>query len=45
MDEESALTSLLIRENVNYKRSNTDVEILFINAVSEFYKDTEVRKR
>ncbi len=44
VDEESALTSLLIRENVNYKRSNTDVEILFINAVSEFYKDTEVRK-
>lgn len=35
---ESEITGLLLREDVNYKRSNHDIEIMSINAKASFYK-------
>lgn len=35
---ETALSSLLIRHDVNYKRSNQDIESIFTNAVKHFYE-------
>lgn len=33
---EAEITTLLIQNNVNYKRSNNDIEMIFINAKKEF---------
>lgn len=33
---EQEITELLIRENINYKRSNNDIEIMSINAKAQF---------
>ncbi|WP_066645462.1 ATP-binding cassette domain-containing protein [Christensenella timonensis] len=35
---EAALSSLLIRHDINYKRSNQDIESIFTNAVKHFYE-------
>lgn len=40
---EKALVSLLIRHDVNYKRSNRDIESIFTNAVKRFYAEREGR--
>ena len=36
-DEERKLLSLLVDNNVNFKRSNSDIEIMSINAREQFY--------
>lgn len=36
-DEEKRLLSLLVDNNVNFKRSNSDIEIMSINAREQFY--------
>lgn len=36
-DEEGRLLSLLVDNNVNFKRSNSDIEIMSINAREQFY--------
>ncbi|HHU72306.1 MAG TPA: ABC transporter ATP-binding protein [Clostridiales bacterium] len=33
---EAEITTLLIKNNINYKRSNNDIEMIFINAKKEF---------
>lgn len=38
-EEEEKIISLLIENNVNFKRSNCDIEIMFINAKESFYKN------
>lgn len=38
VEEEEEIASLLIKNNVNFKRSNSDIEILFINAKEAYYK-------
>ena len=38
---EQKLSSLLIHNDVNYKRSNQDIESVFTNAVKRFYKEKE----
>lgn len=38
-EEEKKLTALFIKENINYKRSNKDIEILFCNAVKKMSGD------
>jgi len=35
---EKEITEILIKENINYKRSNNDIEIMSINAKAEFMK-------
>ena len=37
--EEMQLISLLIEKNINFKRSTNDLEILYINAKSTYYKE------
>lgn len=37
-EEEEKIISLLIENNVNFKRSNCDLEIMFINAKESYYK-------
>lgn len=37
-EEEEKIISLLIENNVNFKRSNCDIEIMFINAKESYYK-------
>jgi ABC-2 type transport system ATP-binding protein len=39
MDTEKEITALLIQEDINYKRSNNDIEIMSINAKAKFYKE------
>ncbi len=39
--EEERITSILIRNNVNFKRSNSDIEIMSINAKEAFYEGRE----
>lgn len=40
-EEEEKITSLLLRNNVNFKRSHSDIEVMFMNAKEEFYKKQE----
>lgn len=40
-DEEERIISILIRNNVNFKRSNSDIEIMSINAKEAFYAGRE----
>jgi len=40
-EEEERITSILIRNNVNFKRSNSDIEIMSINAKEAFYEGRE----
>ena len=35
--EEEETASILIRNNVNFKRSNNDIELLSINAKEQYY--------
>lgn len=37
--EEETIISLLVKNNVNFKRSSCDIEIMFINAKDRFYKE------
>ena len=37
-EEEEKIISLLIENDVNFKRSNCDIEIMFINAKESYYK-------
>lgn len=37
-EEEKRLISLFIENNVNFKRSNSDIEIMFINAKESFFR-------
>lgn len=37
-EEEKKLIQLLVEEDVNFKRSNNDIEIMFINAKEHYYK-------
>lgn len=37
--EEEKIISLLVKNNVNFKRSSCDIEIMFINAKDRFYKE------
>jgi ABC-2 type transport system ATP-binding protein len=36
---EKEITELLIREDINYKRSNNDIEIMSINAKAKFFEN------
>lgn len=38
-EKEKALTELLLEHNVNYKRSNNDIEMIYINAKERFEKE------
>ncbi|WP_042347493.1 ATP-binding cassette domain-containing protein [Bacillus massiliigorillae] len=40
---EGEITSLLIQNDINFKRSNNDIEIMSINAKESFYEKGEVR--
>lgn len=40
-DEEEKITSFLLKNNVNFKRSHSDIEVMFINAKERFYKEQE----
>ncbi|MCI8354908.1 MAG: ABC transporter ATP-binding protein [Lachnospiraceae bacterium] len=40
-EEEERITPILIRNNVNFKRSNSDIEIMSINAKEAFYEGRE----
>lgn len=42
-EEEGKIISLLIENNVNFKRSNCDIEIMFMNAKESFYKRQRVK--
>ena len=37
-EEEEKIVSILIENDVNFKRSNSDIEIMFMNAKERFYK-------
>ncbi len=37
-DVEEKITSILINNNINFKRSNSDIEIMSINAKTSYYK-------
>lgn len=38
VEEEMEVANLLIAHNINFKRSNSDIEIIYINAKEEYYK-------
>lgn len=40
-EEEGKIVSTLIENNVNFKRSNSDIEIMFMNAKESFYRKQE----
>lgn len=42
---EKQLTILLLENNVNYKRSNNDIEMLYINAKERYYKGRSCKER
>lgn len=44
-EKEKRITELLREHDVNYKRSNNDIEILYINAKDKVYKDEAEEKR
>ena len=39
-EQEREITEVLLKKNINYKRSNSDIEIMYINA-KEAYEKTE----
>ena len=39
--EELALCKLLLTHNINYKRSNNDIEIMYSNAKNAYYKEAD----
>lgn len=39
--EEEKIVSILIENDVNFKRSNSDIEIMFMNAKDKFYRQQE----
>lgn len=39
MEEEKRLLSILVEHNINFKRSNSDIEIMSINARERFYEN------
>lgn len=41
-EEEEGIVSILIENNVNFKRSNSDIEIMSINAKEKFYEGEAV---
>lgn len=41
LEEEQEVVRLLLMQNVNFKRSNNDIELIFINAKKEYYKKAE----
>lgn len=43
-EEEEKITSLLVKNDVNYKRSHSDIEIMFMNAKERFYREQEGHK-
>ena len=43
-EEEEKIISLLIEHNVNFKRSNCDIEIMFINAKESYYNRQTAEK-
>ena len=43
-EEERELLSILMDNNVNFKRSNSDIEIMSINAREQFYAKHEKQK-
>lgn len=38
-EEEKRIVSLLVDNDVNFKRSNSDIEMMFMNAKEQFYKE------
>jgi ABC-2 type transport system ATP-binding protein len=40
-DVEKEVVAVLINENINFKRSNNDIEIMSINAKARFYSQLE----
>lgn len=44
-EEERALLSILVDNNVNFKRSNSDIEIMSINAREQFYAKEQEKAR
>lgn len=44
-EAEMEITELLIRENINFKRSNNDIEIMFINAKARFWENKKGGKQ
>lgn len=42
--EEERITSILMKHDVNYKRSRSDIEIMFMNAKERFYQEQEGEK-
>lgn len=41
---EKKILSILVEHNINFKRSNSDIEIMSINAIRRFYRGQEVEK-
>ncbi len=44
-EEEEKIVSILIENDVNFKRSNSDIEIMFMNAKERFYKKAGGKER
>ena len=40
-EEEEKITSVLLNNDVNFKRSHSDMEIMFMNAKERFYQEQE----
>lgn len=40
-EEEEKITSVLLKNDVNFKRSHSDIEIMFMNAKERFYQEQE----
>lgn len=40
-EEEEKIVPILIENDVNFKRSNSDIEIMFMNAKESFYRNQE----
>ena len=44
-EEETRLVSMLVEANINFKRSNSDIEIMSINAKKYFYQNRQENQR
>ena len=42
---EREILSILLENNINFKRSNSDIEIMSINAIRRFYREKEAGTR
>lgn len=43
-EEEERITSVFLQHDVNYKRSHSDIELMFMNAKEQFYQNQEGEK-